>query len=59
MEVNFLKFQTFLAKMYRIENLTYENRRGNLAFLFVEESVSYSYGLEKMKECEYHFGVKP
>ena len=28
-------------------------------FLFVEGNVSYSYGLEEMKECEYHFGVKP
>ena len=36
MEVNLLKFRTFLAKMYRIENPSYENRRRNLVFPFRE-----------------------
>ena len=28
-------------------------------FLFVEVNVSCSYGHDKTKECEYHFGMKP
>ena len=28
-------------------------------FFFLGGETSYSYGLEEMKECEYHFGVKP
>ena len=53
MEVNFLKFQTFLAKVYRIENLTYVRTNEVIwLFLFVERNVPYSYDHDKTKECE-------
>ena len=58
MEVNSLKFQTFLAKMHQIENQLVRTNEGIWFFLFAEKSVSYSNGLEEMKEYEYHFAVK-